>query len=83
MCTVSSNIGTYRLNSYICPHSFTPLASKAQIPQRCVGDYIKKQAYLASVRLRGKVMAANRKTCHNNTVTQRNTADVPSTCLAT
>ena len=30
-----------------------------------------KQASLASIRIRGRVMAANRKTRHNNTVTQR------------
>ena len=32
---------------------------------------LKKLASVASVRLRGKVMAANRKTRHNNTVTSR------------
>jgi len=32
---------------------------------------LKKQTSLASIRLRGKVMAANRKTRHNNSVTQR------------
>ena len=32
---------------------------------------LKKQAYLASIRLRGPVMAVNRKTRHNNSVTQR------------
>ena len=42
MCTVSNNIETGRLNTYICPHSFTPLGSKAQIPQRCGRDYIKE-----------------------------------------
>ena len=31
----------------------------------------KKLASVASIRLRGKVMAANRKTRHNNTVTSR------------
>ena len=35
MCTVSNNIENSRLNAYICPHSFTPLASKTQIPPRC------------------------------------------------
>ena len=42
MCTVSNKIETSRLNSYICPHSFTPLASKAQIPPRCGRDYTKE-----------------------------------------
>ena len=32
---------------------------------------IKKLASVASIRLRGTVMAANRKKCHNNTVTSR------------
>ena len=32
---------------------------------------LKKLASVASIRLRGKVMAANRKTRHNNTVTSR------------
>jgi len=32
---------------------------------------LKKQTSLASIRLRGTVMAANRKTRHNNSVTQR------------
>ena len=68
MCTVSNNIENSRLNSYICPHSFTPLASNTQIPPRCGGIYIKS---VASIRLRGTVMAANRKTRHNNTVTSR------------
>ena len=55
----------------ICPHSFTPLASKTQIPPRCGRDYTKETASVASFRLRGTVMAANRKTRHNNTVTSR------------
>ena len=33
--------------------------------------HLKKLASVASIRLRGKVMAANRKTRHNNTVTSR------------
>ena len=32
---------------------------------------LKKQPFLPSIRLRAKVMAANRKTRHNNSVTQR------------
>ena len=42
MCTVSNNIENSRLNAYICPHSFTPLASKTQIPPRCGRDYTKE-----------------------------------------
>ena len=42
MSTMSNNIGISRLNYYICPHSFIPLASKAQITQRCGREYIKE-----------------------------------------
>ena len=42
MCTVCNKIETSRLNSYICPHSFPPLASKTQIPPRCGRDYTKE-----------------------------------------
>ena len=42
ICTVTKDVDTSRLNSYICPHSYTPLASKAYIPQRCGRDYIKE-----------------------------------------
>ena len=41
-CTVSNKIVNSRLNAYICPHSFTPLASKTQIPPRCGRDYTKE-----------------------------------------
>ena len=39
MCTMSKKIESRRLNTYICPHSFTPLTSKRQIPPRCGRDY--------------------------------------------
>ena len=42
MCTVSNKIENSRLNAYICPHSFTSLASKTQIPPRCGRDYTKE-----------------------------------------
>ena len=42
MCTVSNEIENSRLNAYICPHSFTPLAPKTQIPPRCGRDYTKE-----------------------------------------
>ena len=42
MCTVSNKIENSRLSAYICPHSFTPLASKTQIPPRCGRDYTKE-----------------------------------------
>ena len=41
-CTASNKIKNSRLNAYICPHSFTPLASKTQIPPRCGRDYHKE-----------------------------------------
>ena len=33
-CTMTNDFETSRLNSYICPHFFTPLTSKGSIPQR-------------------------------------------------
>ena len=42
ICTVTKDVDTSRLNSYTSPHSFTPLASKASIPQRCGRNYIKE-----------------------------------------
>ena len=42
MCTVSNTIEKSWLNAYICPHSFTPLASKTQITPRCGRDYTKE-----------------------------------------
>ena len=42
MCTVANNVEKSRLISYTCPHSFTPLASKASMPQRCGRDYSKE-----------------------------------------
>ena len=46
---------------YTYPHSFTPPASKASIPQRCGRDDTKEMASLASIRLRRVIMAPNRK----------------------
>ena len=71
MCTVSNNIETSRLNYYTCPHSFTPLASKAQIPQRCGRDYTKETGISRQHSAARRGNGANRKTCHNNTVTSR------------
>ena len=71
MCTVSNKIETSRLNTYICPHSFIPLASKAQSHSNAVEITVKKLTSLASIPLGGLVMAANRKTRHDNTVTSR------------
>ena len=71
MCTLSNNIETSKLNSYICPHSFTPLRQRRKLHSDAVEVTLKKLASLASIRLRGTVMAAIRKTRHNNTVTSR------------
>ena len=71
MCTVSNNIETSRLKYYTCPRSFTPLASKAHIPQRCGRDYTKETAIFRQHPAARRGNGANRKTCHNNTVTSR------------
>ena len=41
ICTVTKDVETSRLDTYTYPHSFTPLASKASIPQRCGRNYTK------------------------------------------
>ena len=71
MCTVSNNIETRRLKYYTCPPSFTPLASKAYIPQRCGRDYTKETGISRQHPAARRGNGANRKTCHNNTVTSR------------
>jgi len=71
MCTLCNNIETSRLSSYICPHSFTPLRQSRKFHSDTVEVTLKKLAYLANIRLRCTVMAAIRKTRHNNTVTSR------------
>jgi len=71
MCTVSNNIETIQLNSYICPHSFTPLHQRRKFHSDAVEVALKKLAFLASIRLRCTVMAAIWKTRHNNTMTSR------------
>ena len=71
MCTVSNNIETSRLKYYTCPRSFTPLESKAHIPQRCGRDYTKETAIFRQHPAARRGNGANRKTCHNNTVTSR------------
>ena len=69
MCTVSNNIETSRFNSYICPHSFTPLRQRRKFHSDAVEVTLRKLASLASIRLCGTVMDSIRKTRHNNTVT--------------
>ena len=68
---VSNNIETSRLKYYTCPRSFTPLASKAHIPQRCGRDYTKETGISRQHPAARRCSGANRKTCHNNTVTSR------------
>ena len=53
------------------PTFLHPTASTAQIPQRCGRGCTKETGIFRSIRLRGTVMAANRKTRQNNTVTSR------------
>ena len=71
MCTVSNNIENSRLKYDTCPRSFTPLASKAQIPQRCGRDDTKETGISRQHPAARRRNGANRKTCHNNTVTSR------------
>ena len=66
-----NNIETSRHNSYICPHSFTPLRQRRKSHSDAVEVTLRKLPSFASFRLRGTVMAANRKTRQNNTVTSR------------
>ena len=42
MWTVSNKIENSSLNAYICPDSFSPLASKTQIPPGCGRHYTKE-----------------------------------------
>ena len=42
MCTVSNNIETNKLNSYICPHSFTPLRQRRKLHSDAVEVTVKK-----------------------------------------
>ena len=56
----------------ILPHAHIPSPHRRQWRKShsdAVEITLKKLAYLASIRLRATVMAANRKTRHNNTVT--------------
>ena len=71
MCTVSNNIENSRLKYDTCPRSFTPLASKAQIPQRCGREDTKETGISRQHPAARRRIGANRKTCHNNTVTSR------------
>jgi len=71
MCTVSNNIGISRLN-----YSYSHIPSPHWRKRRKSHSYAiettsNKKASLASIMLHGTVMAANRKTRHNNTVAQR------------
>ena len=47
-------------NSYICPHSCTPLRQRRKFHSDAVEVTLKKLASLASIRLRGTVMAVSR-----------------------
>ena len=43
MCKVTNDVEISSLNSYTCPYSFTPLASKSSIAQRRCGDSFKRK----------------------------------------
>ena len=71
MCTVSNKIKTA---GSILTYADIPLPhwrQRRKSHSDAVEITLKKQAYLASIRLRGLVMAANRKTRHDNTLTSR------------
>ena len=72
MYTVSNKIENSRLNAYIYAHIPSPhWRQRRKSHCDAVEITLKKLASVASIRLRGTVMAANRKTRHNNTVTSR------------
>ena len=58
---MTKDIDTSRLNSYTCPHSFTPLASNRKCHSDAIEITLKKLASFSRIRLRGVVMARNRK----------------------
>ena len=71
MCTVSNKIENSRLNAYIAHIPSPHWRQRRKSHRDAVEITLKNLASVASIRLRGTVMAANRKTRHNNTVTSR------------
>ena len=61
MCTVINNVKTSRRNSYTCLHPFTYWRQMRKSHSDAIEIALKKLVYLASIRLRGTEMAANRK----------------------
>ena len=61
MCTVINNVETSRRNSYTCLHPFTYWRQMRKSHSDAIEIALKKLVYLASIRLRGTEMAANRK----------------------
>ena len=53
ICTVTKDVKTIRLNSYICPHSFTPLRQRRKSHKDAVEVTLKKPTSFSSIRLRG------------------------------
>ena len=82
MCTVINNVKTSRRNSYTCLHPFTYWRQMRKSHSDAIEIPFKKLVSLASIRLRGTEMAANRKRRfllwrHDNT------ANAPFSFLAT
>ena len=61
MCTVINNVETSRRNSYTCLHPFTYWRQMRKSHSDAIEIALKKLVSLASIRLRGTEMAANRK----------------------
>ena len=73
MCTVINNVETSRRNSYTCLHPFTYWRQMRKSHSDAIDIALKKLVYLASIRLRGTEMAANRKRhsyCYVTTIRQ-------------
>ena len=73
MCTVINNVETSRRNSYTCLHPFTYWRQMRKSHSDAIEIALKKLVYLASIRLRGTEMAANRKRhsyCYVTTIRQ-------------
>ena len=61
MCTVINNVETSRRNSYTCLHPLTYWRQMRKSHSDAIEIALKKLVSLASIRLRGTEMAANRK----------------------
>ena len=82
MCTVINNVETSRRNSYTCLHPFTYWRQMRKSHSDAIEISLKKLVSLASIRLGGIEMAANRKR-HFYSDVHDNTANAPFSFLAT